>query len=457
MTEQVYIDVQKETKKNIPKTISLVLIAILVITLPLVVWAVATQRFLIKKEAQEVETIGQKTNKVLVIEFNPILSGGQKLNVYKNWNNPQTLELSYIQELKNLSGNYADYQIVQRIVVDAFPKLNDGFLYTESVFLECLSNPASCHNPWLVDYLKILNDYGVCDRVNSGEINELWLWGGPYFGYWEAIMTGPGAFSTNAPPLVGSNCTKNLHIMGFNYERGVSEMVEDFGHRFEGTMRHVFTNKGINFWTNYTKNNLSNPGEAACGTLHIPPNGTRDYDWSNTNAVSNTCDDWSNYPNLSGSKKTFGCEAWGCNGMGWKRYWLSHIPKAVSSTSGTWNNWWKYILDYEVAVGITPQPTPTPTPTPTSNATPTPNVTPTPNNTETPSSTPTLTPTPTPSPTNRATLTPGPTRTPIPTTTPTPSAQPSSFPVPVSGSSWQSIVVGIVGITTIIFAIIIVL
>lgn len=335
-----------------------------IITLPVFVWGLISNKFLIPQKAQSL-SIGQKTSKVLVIDFNPTLSDGKTLSVDRNWSDPQTLETQYSQKLSQLSNSYANFQIENRVTVNAFPQLADGFTYTESTYLSCLTNNSNCHQPTMVDYLKILNDYHVCDMVNSGQIDELWLWGGPWFGYWEAVMAGPTAFNTNAPPISGSKCTKNLNIMGFSYERGLPEMLEDFGHRFEGTMTNVFTNKGINLWTNFEKNNRNAPGSANCGTVHIPPNGTTDYDWSNTAQVSNNCEDWLNYPNLTGTTQTFGCEKWGCTDEGWKEYWLGHIPKAPSSTNGTWDNWWKYVLDYDNATA--PLPTPTPSPTPWAN------------------------------------------------------------------------------------------
>jgi hypothetical protein len=39
--------------------------------------------------------------------------------------------------------------------------------------------------------------------VARGEIDEIWLFGGPYFGFYESRMAGPGAFWCNAPPLPG--------------------------------------------------------------------------------------------------------------------------------------------------------------------------------------------------------------------------------------------------------------
>jgi hypothetical protein len=362
----------------------------LFVGLPLFVWAVVTQKFLISQKAQEAQDIGQKIVKVLVLEYNPLVTGGQKLSVSRGWNNPLDLETQYVQKLKEVSGDYADYQIAERVTIDDFPELSDGYKYTEEPYLNCLSDNQSCHAPTMADYLKILNSNQVCEKVNSGEIDELWLWGGPWFGYWEANMAGPNAFITNGPVVPDSTCNRKLNIMGFNYERGLPEMIEDFGHRFEGTMNYTFSSKGLSLWTDFIKNEKTNPGQAACGTIHIPPNGASDYDWANPVQVSSSCEDYLNYPDLTLTSSTFGCEKWGCTDLAWKTYWLSHIPKVASYTSDTWDNWWRYVLDYDNAISSTPSPSASPTESPTASPTESP--------TASPTTTPTQTPTPTPAP-----------------------------------------------------------
>lgn len=386
-----YIVRFKSLPKDTKRLLSLGIVMALFVALPLFVWAVVSQKFLISKKAQESQSIGQKTVNVLVIEFNPTMSSGLRLNNRMSWNDPQSLETQYIDKLKNVSNNYANYQIAERMVINDFTQLVDGYKYSETSYLNCFSNHSTCHEPSGVDYLKILNDYGVCDRVNSGEIQELWLWGGPWFGYWEANMAGVGAFNTNGPVVAGSSCNQKLHIMGFNYERGLPEMVEDFGHRFEGTMAHVFTYNGKNLWTKFVQ---------SCGSLHIPPNGTSDYNWTNTNPVSSSCDDYLNYPNLTLASTTFGCEKWGCTDIGWKTYWLSQIPKTFSYTDNSWDNWWKYVLDYDTAITSTPLPTATPEESPTASPTMSPTASPTVSPTASPTVEPSQTPTPTPTPNN---------------------------------------------------------
>ncbi len=323
------------------------------------------------------------TKKIMVLQFDPVFPslGNQKLRQAKGWSNPVDLENSYISEVRRLSNNYVNFQIVERQEINDIPVKGDSFDYTESSYLACLNNSQSCHSPDIADYSKILRDYQVCEKVNSGQVDELWLWGGPWFGYWEAVMAGPNSFNTNAYPITGTSCQRQLNIMGFSYERGLSEMMEDLGHRFEGTMAHVFgedprwSDSKNTVWGRFASHD-------GCGWMHRAPNSTSEYDWSNSGSASSSC---------GGTIRQITCSDWGCTGLGFKTWWLSHISNSDGQTDGKWNNWWKYVFDYE---GNAPSFVPTSVP-PTATIRPTPTTTPRPTITSTPRPTPTVTPTPT--------------------------------------------------------------
>ena len=294
------------------------------------------------------------TKKVMVINFNPVIESqnNKKLTEFYNWNNPQTLSNQYIIDVKQVSGNYVNYEIAEWHDVDDFPVKQNGFDFTDDSFLQCMQNQ-NCDSG-MANYQKILTDFQVCEKRNSRVVDELWLWGGPWFGYWEAVMAGPNAFNTNGPPIVNTACQKQLHIMGFNHERGVSEMLEDLGHRAEGTLSYVFGedsrwngNNNKTPWGKFTLSEKTAPGNSNCGWMHYASNSQSDYDWSNQTVVSSSCENWLNYPNLTGAKQNFNCSRWNCNGYDYKKWWLNHLPRATGQTDGKWNNWWRYILDYE--------------------------------------------------------------------------------------------------------------
>ena len=179
-----------------------------------------------------VSVSGTLQPKVMIIIHNPVLEsqGNMTLIEYRNWNDVTTLTNSFIQNIHDSSGGYVAYQIVESHEVDDIPIKDDGFDYTDESYLNCLANQANCHMPDGVDYHQILDDFDVCTKLNNNEIDELWVFGGPWYGFYESRLAGPDGFWYNSPPLTGTSCNRLLPIMGFNFERYNAEMLESFGH-----------------------------------------------------------------------------------------------------------------------------------------------------------------------------------------------------------------------------------
>ncbi len=138
--------------------------------------------------------------------------------------------------------------------------------------------------------------------------------------------------------------------MGFSYERGVGEMLENFGHRVESIMRHVFGSwelRPTHDWNRFTLYEQAAPGRSGCGWMHYAPSSERDYEWGNPRTVWSTCDDWLNYPHLTGQRRQVNREEWGGGEIrAHHRWWLRHLPHAEGRTLGKLNNWWAYVADY---------------------------------------------------------------------------------------------------------------
>jgi hypothetical protein len=290
------------------------------------------------------------TRKVLMITHDPVFRahGGRTLREFYRWNDPERLAQEYIDDVRECSYGYANYEVVEAIVVDGFPLKRDGFRYTEESYLEA-RRMGSFHDPDGVDYLALVREYDLIDRVDSGEVDEIWLFGHPNAGYWESIMGGPGAFWCNAPILGGTqHCSRRFVIMGFSYERGVGEMLEDLGHRAEFILGKVFerTSGDANLFERFTRYDLTHPGHAEVGTVHFAPSGLRDYDWSNARRVSSRCESWHNFPDLTGEPRVVTCRDWGSGDIReHHRWWLRHLPHIVGESDGISWNWWEYVID----------------------------------------------------------------------------------------------------------------
>jgi hypothetical protein len=289
--------------------------------------------------------------KVLVINFDPIVrsEGDRQLHEVLGWNDPRGLTDEYIADLKECSKGYVRYNVVEWLDVDAYPVKIDGFRYTEEEFLRCWRAREGFHEPDRIDYLAIFAEFEIPGRVEKGEIDEVWLWGFPYSGGWESTMAGRGAYFCNSPPVEGVKTSRTFITMGFNYERGVGEMLEDFGHRTESILRHVYgswEHEETHAWNRFTLYDEVAPGKSACGNVHFAPNSDDDYDWGNERVVWSTCDDWLNYPDLTGERRQVNCRDWGRGDTrAHHKWWLHRLPCAAGRTDGRLNNWWAYVVD----------------------------------------------------------------------------------------------------------------
>lgn len=313
--------------------------------------------------------------RVLVINYDPVVDAqGTRLTARMGWNRIDDLIPRFIADMEEVSYGLVKYQYdgANRIDVDEFPRKKDGFQYTAATYLAMMQDPRTHHEPDGVDYWKIVNDHHLIDRVMGHQIDEVWLFGAPYFGFWELHMAGKGAIWCNSSPLANSDrCTRRFVMMGFNYERGVPEMVHDMGHRMESIMAYIYNSfntlqnaynsvnpnihppVGPEKFTN-PKNDFEHfllfekiaPGRAEMGLLHTPPNAGRDYDWQNPNLASSSCDDWLKFPDLRGTRRMINANewGWGADGYAFNKWWFGHAPHAKGGKNGILNNWWDYTI-----------------------------------------------------------------------------------------------------------------
>ena len=318
--------------------------------------------------------------KLMVIIFNPILSNGQKLTTYKGWPDPDQIVTDNINWLYQTSNHEFQYTVTSRIennLVSGIPKKEDGFQYDEATYLSCINESVlNCHFPDIADYTLILNQNDVCTKLNNGEIDELWLFGGPWMGFYESRLAGPGGFYYNSDPLTtGITCNKLIPIMGINYERGDDGISHGLGHRAEATMSEVYgdwaQDRMNHNWDKFALDAAQSPsfGYSGCGSIHFPPNGVLDYDYSNSAIEQSYCYDFINYPNLHDPAtvlQDITCTAWGCSEAGYLNWWFQQLPQFPGyGPDDKLMDWWHYIVDPNSVLSNDPIPTPTPTVTPT--------------------------------------------------------------------------------------------
>ena len=315
--------------------------------------------------------------KVYVVVYDPILSNGQYLSNFLGWNKHLDLTQGTVSFFQQSSHGKVNYTVVDTIVLtDGWPELVDGFRYTEQEYLAVIRGQSPPHSPGGVSYNKIVNDsrLDICGKVNRGEIDEVWIYNGPAFGFYESTLVGPGAYWYNSPPVPGPyDCNRLIPIMGPSPERGLDCAIENFGHRTESTMVRVYgswqQNRTAHSWEKFALVKALSPSYSysGCGNIHYPPNGVRDYDYGNSSIVNSNCDDFVNYPNLSEPSavwRSVTCSAWSCDHLQYFGYWFSHLPyNAGCGLDRVAADWWQYFADPELALnpsalcGSSPTPT----------------------------------------------------------------------------------------------------
>ena len=311
--------------------------------------------------------------RVLVINYDPVLRqhAGVRLSRHLNWNDARAMTTNLVRHLRETSGGTVSYHIQDWIDVDTFPVKRDGFAYTEETFLEMWKDHKKAHHPDGVSYAAIFKEHRLAERIAKEDLQDIWVWGAPYFGTDEYAMKIPGDrtyYPTDNPwfyrPYDIPDCGRTVWVMGFNYEVGEDNALHSFGHRCEGILsltvgRGIWDGKAgeTNAWSRFTRQADKFPGDAQVGNVHGGPNAKGGYDYGQTNAVLSGADDWLGYPRLTGKKALVSCDTWGRpHQLNFMRWWLGHLPRARGETDGFYNNWWRYIVDYDGAVRELPPP-----------------------------------------------------------------------------------------------------
>lgn len=367
------------------------------------------------------------TKKLLVINFDPILEnkGGVRIHEWgrnrSGWwgGDPWPILRNYLADLTEASGGYLKWKLVKYAdipdYIDRWTPITgseqfDSPTFSEQEFTDAYEYALDTWDwagagrrmpsdgSYRMDYHRILDEYGVDARVNAGEVDEVIVPNHPFSGAWESAMAGNTPYAVNGD-VYYRNTSKNYMVMNLSYERGLSEVLENFGHRTEWMVSRAFfgfqntQSYDRCYYVDWNRENenpppcggsrqvpvLQNvydrfgmvegilPGEAAIGAVHWAPNATShadEYVWNKDNYVWSMADDWMfNYPRLAGAstKRQVNLTEWlpmaqdGDAGRGFKKWWYFHMPRvagvlpastAYPMDSYKLNNWWEYIANF---------------------------------------------------------------------------------------------------------------
>jgi hypothetical protein len=304
---------------------------------------------------------GSKLSRVAVLIYDPVLAceGGKRVTEWLNARDP--VEYSYVMAdvVRQASWGYINYEIADVIRVDAFPIKVDGFRYTDQTFVAV--RKTQDWQPASSSYRKMLEENHLLERVESGDLREVWVWGCGGMHFDEFAMYIPNRYARFGPTDNGwlyrpydipPECGRTLWMMGFNYECGPDNMVHSYVHRVESMLALQFGD-GIwdcknrrDAWNVFSRIENDFPGEPSMvGSCHVPPNGKEGYDYDNKRRVLSWADQWSNYPDLRGEPRLVGSDEWGNNQFGYVKWYLERLPKAPGATREGYNNWWVYVAN----------------------------------------------------------------------------------------------------------------
>lgn len=295
------------------------------------------------------------TISVLVLNYDPIIEseGVKRLHEVFGWNDPRKLADGYIADILLASGGFARYKVVEWRDLDEFPVKKDGFRYDDESFLKAFRETKQFHQPDGLDYEAMIESQKVVPLIDSGKVDEVWMFGAPYFGYWEAAMAGPGAYFINGGVYDRVPSKRPFAIMGFNYERGVAEMSHDLCHRAENHLKRAYgswnSKEPQHEWDRFSAYEQATGGIAGVGNCHFPPNAEKGYDYANPRTVQSTADSWLTHPRMTRKITLVNRESWGGPDYhrNYMKWWFARLPKAPGfARDGRPNNWWKYIFRF---------------------------------------------------------------------------------------------------------------
>ena len=310
--------------------------------------------------AQITPTNPVQTVRVLVLNYDPTVpsQGNIKLRDVFNWNDPRELSEGFIADVETASGGAVDYQVVEWRDLNEFPIFTDGTRYTADQYVE----NRTTNTGWSTasaDFYAIAEQQRLADLVNDNVIDEIWMFGDHYFALLgEAWMAGPQSFFVNGPSFPDFPVDRAVAGFGFNYERGVAEMVHNHGHRTENHIARAYGGWNITNpvtpWDRFTANvSQSNTSTYGVGSVHYPFNGDSDYDYANVSTLDSYADDFVlNFPNQTYAAVPTTRDRWGDYNVGdWQRgymkWFFGHMPRNTGTVpDGRANNWYKYINDF---------------------------------------------------------------------------------------------------------------
>lgn len=293
--------------------------------------------------------------RVLVLVYDPIAGteGYHHLSEVFHWNNPARMVNDYKEQIEYAAGGYLHFDIVEWRNLNEIYAKEDGYRYGVAEYIRNRRNRSGWGKHGTADYPRLLREQNVVPLVESGLVDEVWIFSDHFFGLWEWSMAGRGAFYINGGVYPQVPSRRPFAFAAHNYER--DENLHTTSHRAEATMNRVYGDWNLrapeNNWEKFSANDRQSDGVAGVGTCHWPANAVADYDYGNPRVVGSWADAFLNYPKLELIRKPTSRDTWSKGGnyeADYLKWYFAHFPRAAGvNADGRQNNWFKYVWDYD--------------------------------------------------------------------------------------------------------------
>ena len=287
----------------------------------------------------------------------------------------------WMDNFKEISHNKVDFNVVDTIIIDEFPKYcsidsldNKSFQkmfikdeYGYGIWGAGISHPdyKQYDTAWDLDYDYYIDKLNLVKRKNNNEFDMLFLIGIDPLSPCETCIVGNSPFDVNGRTFI-RDCD-NFFIITPTFSRKDGSL-ENMGHLAEHMLsynyspipydpKHVIDGtdySALNDWQKFSSCKLMSTADTKIygyGMVHYSPNSTTDYDWENNTKVKY-------YKNFKEGKDVQYFTADGCYlndpffakygsdaTTAHHRWWFYNMPYADGrDKDGYYTDWWRYIF-----------------------------------------------------------------------------------------------------------------
>lgn len=340
---------------------------------------------------------GEITINLLVAEINPTLTsldgkpfgnGSTTISAseYFHFSGEENLN-NWIANFEEVSHNTVKFNVVDRIIIDEFPKYMSIESLDNESFQKLFKRDASGYGDWYsgvtnpdyakydtagdLDYEYYTEKLDLANRRNAGEFDMLYLTGIDPLSPYETCTIGKNPFWVN-----GIGCyadCPNFLVVTPTFSR-FDGSVENIGHLAEFMLGYNYSDVpyaedyldgsdylSLNDWEKYSLCKFiatDNTEIYGYGMVHFSPNSDSDYDWSNPNKVK-YYKDWKNGEEISDfspyecylNNPQFAYNNDPC--ISHHRWWFYNMPcEDGRDEDGYYKNWWRYIFTADYVTDV---------------------------------------------------------------------------------------------------------